>query len=205
MKRVLDRRLFLRTAASATATVITTGGAVVIAASNGAWAMTLSTFDATTARVLLVMTRRLYPHDMLGDVYYAEVVESLDMKAKAEPGLAKTIEEGVAALDRATGVPWLQLSPGGQVEVLKAIETVALFSNGQGRDRGRTLQQQARLAPFRLSRELGRVRRLSAPRLPGRRVDDRAGRRGEPAAARLRSGRRTNENQRGERRWRGTS
>ena len=132
MKRVLDRRLFLRTAASATATVITAGGAVVIAASNGAWAMTLSTFDATTARVLLVMTRHLYPHDMLGDIYYAEVVESLDKKAKADPGLAKTIREGVAGLDRAAGVPWLQLSPGGQVEVLKAIETSPFFQTVRG-------------------------------------------------------------------------
>ncbi|MCX8102638.1 MAG: gluconate 2-dehydrogenase subunit 3 family protein [Geminicoccaceae bacterium] len=132
MKRILDRRLFLRTAAQAAATVATVGGATVIAASNGAWAMTLSAFDAATARVLLVMTRDLYPHDMLGDVYYAEVVESLDKKAKADPRLAEAIREGVAALDRATGVPWLQLSPGGRLEVLKAMETSPFFQTVKG-------------------------------------------------------------------------
>ncbi|MCS7268722.1 MAG: hypothetical protein NZ704_11770 [Geminicoccaceae bacterium] len=118
MKRVLDRRLFLRTAASVTAVVAASGGEVVIRATNGAWAMTLSTFDAHTAATLLTMTRRLYPHDMLGDLYYAEVVESLDNKAKNDPALAKMVAEGVASLDKATGVPWLTLSPGGQVEVL---------------------------------------------------------------------------------------
>jgi hypothetical protein len=132
MKRILDRRLFLQTAARTAATIATVGGSTVIAAGNGAWAMTLSTFDATTARVLLVMTRHLYPHDMLGDVYYAEVVESLDKKAKADPGLAETIREGVARLDRVTGVPWLKLSPGGQVEVLKAIEPSLFFQAVKG-------------------------------------------------------------------------
>lgn len=132
MKKILDRRLFLRTAATTAATVAVAGGTTVIAASNRAWAITLSAFDAATARVLLVMTRDLYPHDMLGDLYYAEVVESLDKKAKADPGLAKTIQAGVAALDRATGVPWLQLSPGGRIEVLRAIEKTPFFQAVKG-------------------------------------------------------------------------
>jgi len=132
MKTILDRRLFLRTAARTAASIATIGGSTVIAATNGAWAMTLSTFDATTARVLLVMTRHLYPHDMLGDVYYAEVVDSLDAKAEADPALATLIREGVASLDRVTGVPWLQLSPGGQIEVLKAIEKTPFFQTVRG-------------------------------------------------------------------------
>lgn len=114
------------------AAIATAGGATVIAASNGAWAMTLATFDAATARVLLVMTSHLYPHDMLGDVYYAEVVQGLDAKAKADPALAAIIREGVAALDRATGVRWLDLSPGGQIEVLKSMETSPFFQTIRG-------------------------------------------------------------------------
>lgn len=132
MKRILDRRLFLRTAASASATVATVGGSALISASNGAWAMTLEALDAGTAEVLLRMTRQIFPHDMLGDVYYAEVVESLDKKTKADPAIAKTLKEGVAALDKATGVPWLRLSDGGQLEVLRSIERSPFFQLVKG-------------------------------------------------------------------------
>lgn len=132
MKTILDRRLFLQTAARGAAAVATVGGVTVITAADRAWAMTLAVFDAGTARALLRMARHIYPHDMLGDVYYAEVVESLDKKAAADAGLAKTIQEGVAGLDRATGVPWLQLSPGGQLEVLKSIATSPFFQAVKG-------------------------------------------------------------------------
>jgi hypothetical protein len=132
MKTILDRRLFLRTAATAAATVGTTGGAAVIGASNGAWAMTLAALDAGTAATLLAMTRHVFPHDMLGDLYYAEVVESLDKKASADAALAKTLKDGVIELNTATGVPWLQLSPGGQVEILRQIEKSAFFQTVKG-------------------------------------------------------------------------
>lgn len=132
MKTILDRRLFLRTAATAAATVGSAGGAVVIGAANGAWAMTLAELDAGTAASLLVMTRHIFPHDMLGDVYYAEVVESLDKKAAADPALAKTLRDGVNELDKVGGVPWLQLSPGGQIEVLRKIEKSAFFQTVKG-------------------------------------------------------------------------
>ena len=53
------------------------------------------------------MTRQLYPHDRLGDIYYAEVVEGLDAKAKARPELVELVKNGVAALDQAKHVPFL--------------------------------------------------------------------------------------------------
>ena len=85
-KRILNRREFLQTAGTAAATVVVAAsGATTILASNGAWAMTLEALQPHEAEVLLAMTRRLYPHEMLGDVYYAEVVEAFDAKVKADP------------------------------------------------------------------------------------------------------------------------
>jgi hypothetical protein len=130
---ILDRREFMRRALSATAVVATAAtGAVAITASNGAWAMSLKSLDARTAAGLLRMSRLLYPHDALGDVYYAASVEALDKKAAADPKLAAQLAEGVAGLDRALGVPFLQLSEGTQVEVLTGLETTGFFQTVRG-------------------------------------------------------------------------
>ena len=69
---------------------------------------------------------------LLGDVYYAEVVEALDAKAAQDPALTEQIKVGVAALDQALGVPWLELSPGTQVEVLESIADTPFFQAVRG-------------------------------------------------------------------------
>ena len=85
--------------------MVVRSGATTILATNGAWAMTLKALAPHEAEVLLRMTRQLYPHDMLGDIYYAEVVEAFDAKAQADPELASLVKNGVAELDGALGVP----------------------------------------------------------------------------------------------------
>ena len=132
-KRILNRREFLRTAGTVAATVaVAASGATTILASNGAWAMALEALQPHEAEVLLTMTRRLYPHEMLGDVYYAEVVEALDAKLAADPELAALVKSGVAELDSTFGVPFLRLSPGVQLEALKRMETGSFFQKVRG-------------------------------------------------------------------------
>ena len=132
-KRVLDRREFLRTAGTVAATVVVAAsGATTILASNGAWAMELEALQPHEAEVLLTMTRRLYPHEMLGDVYYAEVVEAFDAKVKADPELAGQVKAGVAELDATFGVPFARLSPGVQLEALKRMESGPFFQAVRG-------------------------------------------------------------------------
>src|SRR6478735_1968968 len=109
-KHILDRREFLRSAATTAAVVMAGAGGATIIASNRAWAVTLSTLGPHEAEVLLAMTRQLYPHDSIGDIYYAEVVEALDKKAAARPELIELVKNGVAALDQAKHVPFLRLS-----------------------------------------------------------------------------------------------
>ena len=131
-KQILNRRTFLSTAGKVAATVVVAAGLPSIVASNGAWAMQLSALSADQAAVLLRMTRLLYPHDSLGDMYYATVVEELDGKAAKDPALAETLKLGVAELDKATGVPWLALSEGTQTEVLTAMQASAFFQGVRG-------------------------------------------------------------------------
>ena len=131
-KHILDRRGFLRSAGAGAAAVVALSGVTTILASNRAWAMTLESFGPHEAEVLLQMTRQLYPHDRLGDIYYAEVVESLDQKAKAAPELVELVKNGVAALDQAKHVPFLQLSDGYQTEVLAAMEAEPFFQTVRG-------------------------------------------------------------------------
>lgn len=131
-KRILNRREFLRSAGHAAASVAVIAGVPTILATNGAWAMSLSTVSAEDAGKLLRMTRLIYPHDALGDLYYATAVEELDAKAAADAALAQTLKSGAAELDSALGVPWLQLSEGTQVEVLRSIETGPFFQAVRG-------------------------------------------------------------------------
>ncbi len=131
-KRILNRREFLRSAGTAAASVAVLAGTTTILASNGAWAMTLKSLPPHEAEVLLRMTRQLYPHEMLGDVYYAEVVEAFDAKVAADPELAAVVRDGVAELDKVFGVPFLQLSPGYQIEALKKVEAGKFFQSLRG-------------------------------------------------------------------------
>ena len=118
-------------------------------------------FGPHEAEVLLQMTRQLYPHDRLGDIYYAEVVEALDAKAKAAPELVELVKNGVAALDQAKHVPFLQLSDGHQTEVLAGHGDRAVLPDG-ARPHGRgALQQQGLVERLRLPGQLLAGRRLS--------------------------------------------
>jgi hypothetical protein len=131
-KRILDRRAFLREAAATAASVAVIAGVPTIVADNGAWAMSLGSMSTGEAEALLRMTRLIFPHDSLGDVYYATVVEELDAKVAKDPALAETVKLGVAELDQAMGVPWLRLSEGAQVEVLRKIESGPFFQGVKG-------------------------------------------------------------------------
>jgi hypothetical protein len=89
--------------------------------------------DEHTGLTLLRMTRQIYPHDTLGDMYYAEVVDALDVDATNDPATAALLKDGVAKLDAAMGIPWLELSDGNQVRVLETMEGEAFFQTVRGK------------------------------------------------------------------------
>ena len=69
--------------------------------------------------------RIMYPHDALPDDVYARVTETLAEAARADSGAARTVQDGVAALN--VGRPFAELSGDEQLDVLKGIEGSEFF------------------------------------------------------------------------------
>lgn len=102
----LDRRRFLKASLGATgAYAAAAAGATWIVAPDKAWAMSYDALEPELARTLLAMTRTLYPHDFLGDIYYAAVVKDLDVEASGfdDKGRLDMLRTGAQALDEAAG------------------------------------------------------------------------------------------------------
>ena len=125
-KYILDRRRFLRRTGEALL-LVTAAGRVLFTDPARSWAITMEVLDEHSARTLLALTRALYPHPALGDEYYAVVVEALDAEAKQDPQVLALLKEGIARLDAARKVPFVQLSSGTQEEVLSEIQSDPFF------------------------------------------------------------------------------
>jgi hypothetical protein len=130
--KAFNRRQFLQTSGLAAVGIAAAASGAVLIAPDGAWAMSLSVLDTHEAETLLAMTRQLYPHPNLGDMYYAQVVEDLDQKAKADAALAKQLKDGVAELDKTDIVAWNELSEGSQLDILTKMEATAFFQTVRG-------------------------------------------------------------------------
>jgi hypothetical protein len=128
----MNRRQFLQTSSLAAAGAAVVASGSVLMASDGAWALELGALSGHQGVTLLKMSRQLYPHASLGDVYYAGVVESLDSGAKADVDLAGLLKDGVTQLDAAKGVNWIDLSDGYQLEVLRSMEATPFFQKVRG-------------------------------------------------------------------------
>src|ERR1700751_4254721 len=121
-----SRRDFL-CCTSFVAVALATGGSMILAP-DYAWALSTTALDPHTAQTLLVMARQLFPHDRLGDQYYATVVEAVDKQAASDPATRKLVADGVAQLDGARGMAWTGLSNGARIAVLKSMETSEFFT-----------------------------------------------------------------------------
>ena len=128
----MNRRQFLQSSGLAAAGAAAVASGAVLVAPDGAWALELSALDEHTAKTLLGMSRQLYPHDTLSDMYYAGVVEALDGEASGNKDVAELLTKGVAELDKAMGVTWLELSEGNQLATLTAIQDSAFFQKVRG-------------------------------------------------------------------------
>ena len=96
-KRVMGRRAFLATTSAAGAMVMVAGSNLVIGG-NGAWAMSTKALTGEEAAMLVRMARATYPHAMLDDAIYGQVIHGLDEKAASDPALLRSLQEGAATL-----------------------------------------------------------------------------------------------------------
>jgi hypothetical protein len=124
----ISRRKFLESSGQAAGVVVVAAsGVTMLIDPNGAWAMTLEAIPASDAQILLQALRVIYPHESLSDQYYAQVVAALDQDAKGDETVAAMLKDGVAGLDQAGLVPFIELSPGNQRKVLDAIQDSDFF------------------------------------------------------------------------------
>ncbi len=131
-RKGMNRRQFVQTSGLATAgaVVVATGAATL--ASKDAWAAQMSALGAHVAKTILAMTRATYPHETLDDIYYMKVVEDLDGAAAGDAGLAKLLDDGVAELDGAMGVKFVDLSEGNRLALLRSMADSAFFQKVRG-------------------------------------------------------------------------
>ena len=126
----MNRREFLETSgrtAAGAVVVAAAGGATMLMATDGGWAMTLQALSGQDGTTLLKALRVIYPHDSLADRYYAGVVAALDQDAKANAATAGLLKDGIASLDQAYQMPFVELSEGNQLRALEAIQDSDFF------------------------------------------------------------------------------
>src|SRR5262245_50149693 len=117
-----DRREFLKATGVLTG-VLAVGSPLALLAPTRTWAMDLNALTAGQGAALLSAVRTIAPHDKLEDVAYAAVVKSADSDASRDPGLRKSLVEGIAALG-----PEFAAAPEAQrVAALTQVEATAFF------------------------------------------------------------------------------
>jgi hypothetical protein len=126
----LTRRTLIARAAMASASLAV--GAGFVAAPTGAWALEVTTLQPRTMATLIQMARDIYPHDRLGDNFYAVAVKGYDT-----PEAAPAIEAGIAALDIAAqgaGFPsYLDIGwESDRVAILRSMEQSPFFQTVRG-------------------------------------------------------------------------
>jgi hypothetical protein len=123
--RGLTRRQLLTRTAAAGALAVT--GAGFIAAPNAAWALEVTVITPEQMATLLQMARDIYPHDKVGDQFYAVAVKGYDAEDKKD-----MVAAGIAELDAAAKAMGhaSYLAAGWEedrVKVLQSIETTPFF------------------------------------------------------------------------------
>ena len=84
-----------------------------------------ATLGSRAKATITAAARAMYPHDALPDDVYARVGEKLAEAAREDCAAARTIEDGVSALNGAQ--PFAGLAADEQIEALKGIEGSDFF------------------------------------------------------------------------------
>jgi hypothetical protein len=129
-QRGLTRRELLSRSMAAGASFVV--GAGFVASPDAAWALETNALQPHSMATLIQMARDIYPHDHVGDEYYAIAVKGYD-----DAEVADTVEAGIAALDAAAqgkghadylSVGWER----DRVDILRGMEDSAFFQQVRG-------------------------------------------------------------------------
>ena len=87
---------------------------------------------SSTRTVVLRMVRLLYPHDVIPDQVYAEVLDRVLASFSGKPELHEILVNTEKALDAQQEQPWIDLNEEGQIIAMKAIEDRDFFATIRG-------------------------------------------------------------------------
>ena len=130
-RSTMTRRQLLARAAACGATAFVIGSGFV-ASSSAAWALETAHIKPETMATLIQMARDIYPHDRIGDEFYAIAVKGYDAADKAQ-----MVEDGIAALNAAAvGAGFKSYVDAGwekdRVAILRSIEHSPFFATIRG-------------------------------------------------------------------------
>ncbi|HSN32213.1 MAG TPA: twin-arginine translocation signal domain-containing protein [Ideonella sp.] len=127
----LARREFLKGSGVLVGT-LAAGSVLAGLAPSTVWAVELKTLSQAEGATLMKMGRVLYPHDKLPDAVYALLAKDLDEKAAADAATAKTLREGIAALDAAAGGSFAKAGAAKRLAAVKGLESSPFFAAVRG-------------------------------------------------------------------------
>tara|TARA_R110000787_G_scaffold137296_1_gene250075 strand:- start:4024 stop:4548 length:525 start_codon:yes stop_codon:yes gene_type:complete len=135
MDMVLDRKALTRR--SLLKKSVTLGAAFVVgthwvASYNAAWALKLAHVSPESMATLIQLARDIYPHDHIGDEFYAAAVKGYDSGESA-----KMIEDGIAGLNAAArGKGFANYLDAGwerdRIDILRGMENSEFFQTIRG-------------------------------------------------------------------------
>ncbi len=129
----VNRRRFLQGSGGLLlGTLMFSSGPIALLAPSRSWAMQMNTLPSETASKLLLVVRRIYPHDRMEDAVYAFAVKALDERASADPSVLPQLEKGLSDLDTLAGGNWSSLNENQQVALLEKIQDSAFFKQVRG-------------------------------------------------------------------------
>jgi hypothetical protein len=128
----VDRRNFLRGAATAVPAATLASAGLGISA-KAAWAQNAKTLKPQTFATLVRMSRDIYPHDHIPDLFYVKAVAPWDDAAGKDGSFKNLLETGVVRLDADAQDrhqrPYLEVpAESDRVVVLKGIELTPFFN-----------------------------------------------------------------------------
>lgn len=108
---------------------------IPITAALGAWGCSRKSAEPASAAVLSVqqaaalqrISYLLFPFPDIGDAPYESVATSIRNRSEQDAGTAAMVRDGLAALDSAGQLPWLELDESSQLAVLASVESDAFF------------------------------------------------------------------------------
>ncbi|MFT5426299.1 MAG: hypothetical protein ACI9ZT_001240 [Gammaproteobacteria bacterium] len=128
-KHHMNRRQFLKHSSTIVfgTTIITSGGASIFSPLS-VFAENLAVLDEYHAKILLSLIRQMYPHEMLADTHYSDIIKGLDAEANKDDDVRHLLNDGIAHVETISFGKWLEISPSMQSKLMGEIADSPFFA-----------------------------------------------------------------------------